>query len=204
MEAKSKARRQQVRNAQRQHRQRKANYTKQLEMDVTKLRDDIAKVEQEIESLRNQNGAIRTQLPRGDHEPVVAGAVGVSPVNVTDMAFSTSLAPNYTVSLDIIEHLGTPAFHVSRPSPSLPDMSGSSRATSSYVTEGPSGTTPASTVGTSLEDVAMMEISLSEEQTDLVINFILAYESSLDTLLSLLFARLPPLIHVIFPIAPYD
>ncbi|TGJ87805.1 hypothetical protein E0Z10_g969 [Xylaria hypoxylon] len=171
-EAKAKARRQQVRNAQRQHRQRKANYTKQLEMDITNLRDDIARVEQEVETLRNQNGAIRSQLTLGDQAAPVA--VDVPLVDTVDMAFSTSLAPDYTVSIDMFEHLGTPAFHVSRASTSLPDTS--SKATSSYAAETLSSATPASTVGTSLEDVAMMEMTLSQDQTDQAINFILALE----------------------------
>ncbi|KAK5629904.1 hypothetical protein RRF57_005619 [Xylaria bambusicola] len=175
-EAKTKARRQQVRNAQRQHRQRKANYTKQLEMDVTKLRDDIARVEEELEALRRQNGVVRSQLAAQEN---AARAVDVSPsanIMMNHMAFSTSLAPKYTVSLDMSEDLGTPAYQISRPSSSLPDTSSNSIATYSHAPETVSGTTPASTVGTSVEDVAVMESMLSEEQIDRVINFILALE----------------------------
>ncbi|KAI0966369.1 hypothetical protein F4678DRAFT_450068 [Xylaria arbuscula] len=176
VEAKAKARRQQVRNAQRQHRQRKANYTKQLELDITKLRDDIAKVEQELESLRGQNGAIKAQLaqPAAVADPLPA-----------HMAFSTSLAPQYTVSLDMSETLGTPAYRVSRASPGVSSSgdsssggggdAGAGKATTATETIS-STTTPASTVGTSLEDVAVMETALSEEQIDRVINFILALE----------------------------
>ncbi|GAP83535.1 putative alanine racemase [Rosellinia necatrix] len=172
-EAKAKERRQQVRRAQRQHRQRKANYTKQLESDIAGLRDDIAKAEQEVENLRNKNDAIRAQLASsGGH--AVPIAVDVSPAEMTDVDFSTFLVPNYTVSLDISEHLGTPAYHVRRTSPSLPGPS--SKAASSQATEILGGSTPASTIGTSIEDVAMMEAMLSQEQTDLVINFILALE----------------------------
>ncbi|KAI0430564.1 hypothetical protein F5Y09DRAFT_341497 [Xylaria sp. FL1042] len=199
-DAKAKARRQQVRNAQRQHRLRKANYTKQLEMDITKLRDDIAKVEQELETLRSQNGAIRSQLACGasggeeqqqqQHQPpaAVAAVTGAaplgmpssSPVDMTmtmaDMAFSTSLAPHYIVSLDMAESLGTPAFYVSRSSPSLHGSSSSSSGGKATATETMSSATPASTVGTSLDDVAIMETTLSEEQIDQAINFILALE----------------------------
>ncbi|KAI0512544.1 hypothetical protein F5B22DRAFT_648648 [Xylaria bambusicola] len=175
-EAKAKARRQQVRNAQRQHRQRKANYTKQLEKDVTKLRDDIARVEEELEALRRQNGVVKSQLAGREN---AAGAVDVAPstnIMVNNMAFSTSLAPNYTVSLDMSEDLGTPTYQISRPSSSLPDTTSSSLAKYSHATETVSGTTPASTVGTSVEDVAAMESTLSEDQIDRVINFILALE----------------------------
>ncbi|KAI0818249.1 hypothetical protein GGR55DRAFT_694479 [Xylaria sp. FL0064] len=188
--AKAKARRQQVRNAQRQHRLRKANYTKQLEMDITKLRDDIAKVEQQLESLRTQNGAIRCQLTgrepqqQQQQQPppaAVTPAVDMPPVNLmsstTDMAFSTTLAPQYIVSLDMAESLGTPAFHVSRSPPSLHGSSSSSSGGGkATATETLGSATPVSTVDTSLDDVAVMEATLSEEQIDQAINFILALE----------------------------
>ena len=76
------------------------------------------------------------------------------------------------------EDLGTPAYQISRPSPSVPETSTGSIATYSHATETLSSTTPASTVGTSLEDVAAIEMTLSEEQIDRVINFILAYAPS--------------------------
>ena len=60
--AKSQARRAQVRKAQIQHRQRKANYTKQLEADVARLRDEIARTEEQGAALRGQNDAIRKRL----------------------------------------------------------------------------------------------------------------------------------------------
>ncbi|KAI0539667.1 hypothetical protein GGR58DRAFT_218656 [Xylaria digitata] len=168
-EAKAKARRQQVRNAQRQHRQRKANYTKQLEMDITKLRNDIARVEQELEALRSQNGAIKSQLALRDQ---AAAPVAADAPPVVDDTVSTS--PGCPVSIDMFENLGTPAFHISRASSSSADAS--CKAASSRATEKLSCTTPASTVGTSLEDVAMMEMTLPEEQKDQAINFILALE----------------------------
>ncbi|KAI1310341.1 hypothetical protein F5Y03DRAFT_345865 [Xylaria venustula] len=175
-EAKAKARRQQVRNAQRQHRQRKANYTKQLELDITKLRDDIAKVEEELEALRSKNGTIKAQLA----QPTATMADPLP----AHMAFSTSLAPQYTVSLDMSKTLGTPAYRVSRASPGVSSSGDSSSAggdsgagkTTTATETVSSTTTPASTVGTSLEDVAVMETALSEEQIDRVINFVLALE----------------------------
>ncbi|KAI1156094.1 hypothetical protein F4825DRAFT_446831 [Nemania diffusa] len=177
-EAKAKERRQQVRKAQRQHRQRKANYTKQLEMDVTKLRDDIAKVEQEVESLRSQNGAMRSQLAVA--VPTTAAAPPPAPpqaVDPTGMAFSTALAPDYTVFLDVPENAGTPVYQVRRaaPSVSLADWS-SSRATSSYAAETLSSFSPTSVLGPGLEDPAVVEAALSPEQTDEAINFILGLE----------------------------
>lgn len=55
-------RRQQVRRAQVQHRQRKANYLKQLELDVSQLRDLISLTEHEGRVLRKENENIRTTL----------------------------------------------------------------------------------------------------------------------------------------------
>ncbi|KAI0447730.1 hypothetical protein F4803DRAFT_497278 [Xylaria telfairii] len=179
-EAKAKERRQQVRKAQRQHRQRKANYTKQLEMDITKLRDDIANAELEVESLRGQNGAIRSQLAGGGDQVVLPMAIDppLPPSamdNMMDPAFSTLLAPRYTVSIDMSDYLGTPAYQVRRASSSVPDSSSSKTTTSPRTIETLGGTTPASTVGTT-EDVAALEATLSEEQIDRAINFILALE----------------------------
>ncbi|KAI0404233.1 hypothetical protein F4802DRAFT_568539 [Xylaria palmicola] len=176
--AKARERRQQVRRAQRQHRQRKANYTQQLEMDVTRLRDDIATVEQELKSLKSQNAAMRGRLPAPGRDPAVVVVVPPVPVPVAppaEMAFSTLLAPEYTISLDVSANLGTPAYRVHRSSPSsLPDMSsggGGSRAT-----ETPRrSATPASTAGTSVDDIAALEMTLSEAQVDAAINFILGY-----------------------------
>ncbi|KAI0107499.1 hypothetical protein GGR51DRAFT_150115 [Nemania sp. FL0031] len=185
-EAKAKERRQQVRKAQRQHRQRKANYTKQLEMDVTKLRDDIARVEQEITSLRSQNGAMRTRLAA---PPTVITTADDTAVTLPppppqqqvdfsgDMAFSTDPAPDYTVFLDLPDFAGTPTYQVRRASPEFPDWSGgSSRAASSYAPETLSSVTPTSTLNIGFDELAAMETFLSEEQTDQAINFILALE----------------------------
>ncbi|KAH6606528.1 hypothetical protein Trco_005681 [Trichoderma cornu-damae] len=60
-DAKDKAqlRRAQVRKAQIQHRQRKANYVKQLELDVSQLRDLIAQAQQEAFQIRKENDTIR-------------------------------------------------------------------------------------------------------------------------------------------------
>lgn len=182
-EAKAKERRQQVRRAQRQHRQRKANYTKQLEMDVTKLRDDIARVELAIGNLKDQNDTMRCQL-------ATPTAVTVPPVDVMDTAFSTLLAPNYTVSLDMSELLGAPVYQVRRVSPPAPDRS--SEATSSHAAETLSSTTPTSTAGTSCNDIMAMETILSQEQTDRVVNFILSYDPYPNSL-SLFSHRIAPL-----------
>ncbi|KAK2009646.1 hypothetical protein LZ32DRAFT_409493 [Colletotrichum eremochloae] len=59
---KAKLRRQQVRKAQKQHRTRKANYIKQLELDVCQLRDMIAAAEKEVVAFRKQNEGMRGVL----------------------------------------------------------------------------------------------------------------------------------------------
>lgn len=55
-------RRAQVRKAQVQHRQRKANYVKQLEDSIAGIRDDIAQAEGQRQALRGENEAIRARL----------------------------------------------------------------------------------------------------------------------------------------------
>ncbi|KAK1451925.1 hypothetical protein CMEL01_06499 [Colletotrichum melonis] len=59
---KAKLRRQQVRKAQIQHRTRKANYIKQLELDVCKFRDMIAAAEKEVLAFRRENENMRGAL----------------------------------------------------------------------------------------------------------------------------------------------
>ncbi|OHW95810.1 methyltransferase domain-containing protein [Colletotrichum incanum] len=68
---KAKLRRQQVRKAQIQHRTRKANYIKQLELDVCRFRDMIAAAEKEVLAFRRQNEGMRGALTaRGLSVPV--------------------------------------------------------------------------------------------------------------------------------------
>jgi hypothetical protein len=61
---KAQIRRAQVRKAQIQHRQRKANYVKQLELDVSQLRDLIAQAQQETLQMRKENDTIRDLIRR--------------------------------------------------------------------------------------------------------------------------------------------
>ncbi|KAL6868504.1 hypothetical protein J3F83DRAFT_737343 [Trichoderma novae-zelandiae] len=66
---KAQLRRAQVRKAQIQHRQRKANYVKQLELDVSQLRDLITRAQQETSQMRKENDGIRDLISRT--EPAV-------------------------------------------------------------------------------------------------------------------------------------
>lgn len=59
-------RRAQVRKAQIQHRQRKANYVKQLELDVSQLRDLITQAQQETSQMRRENDGIRDLLSKSE------------------------------------------------------------------------------------------------------------------------------------------
>ncbi|UKZ77466.1 hypothetical protein TrVFT333_005187 [Trichoderma virens FT-333] len=61
---KAQLRRAQVRKAQIQHRQRKANYVKQLELDVSQLRDLITQAQQETSQIRKENDSIRDIIRR--------------------------------------------------------------------------------------------------------------------------------------------
>ncbi|KAI0890411.1 uncharacterized protein GGS22DRAFT_150834 [Annulohypoxylon maeteangense] len=151
---KSKARRAQVRKAQIQHRERKANYTKQLEMDVVRLRDLIEQTEHQSSALRTENEAIRHRLSLGS-----ASALGMIP----SLGFSLS-QPEYTASLlASSESLSTPLYQVQRiPTPS-------------------SSSSPHSAGGGDFVDVAgipgmVLGMTMSQEQVDHAINFILELE----------------------------
>ncbi|PHH58995.1 hypothetical protein CDD81_3967 [Ophiocordyceps australis] len=113
---KAQIRRQQVRRAQLEHRQRKAGYVRQLELDVAQLRDSIAHVEQESGVLRRENDVIRgvlqragveldpeSQRPRGDAAAAAGelfGGIDVDKVMVT-------------LSMDAV--MGRPCFHIEAP-----------------------------------------------------------------------------------------
>ncbi|KAF4819494.1 hypothetical protein CGCSCA5_v004338 [Colletotrichum siamense] len=90
---KAKLRRQQVRKAQIQHRTRKANYIKQLELDVCKFRDMIAAAEKEVLAYRRDNegmkGALRARglrVPeelKGKEKDVLVGEVRIAAAEET-------------------------------------------------------------------------------------------------------------------------
>ncbi|KAK8139702.1 hypothetical protein PG984_000825 [Apiospora sp. TS-2023a] len=63
---KAEARRAQVRRAQIQHRQRKANYAKELEMDIVRLRGDIERCKADCWTLAGENQGMRQQLANAD------------------------------------------------------------------------------------------------------------------------------------------
>ncbi|RYP01341.1 hypothetical protein DL764_006235 [Monosporascus ibericus] len=179
--AKAQARRAQVRRAQIQHRQRKVNYTKQLEMDAARLRDEIARAEGERAALRGENDTIRRRLamagvpiPPALQQPQAAttmlGLPADSPGNASSpaalmsgTASTMSMSPSsvqYIVSLDMSE-MNSPAYQVYRTS-----TPSSSDAGCSADTSNDTGAAAASDDALNLTDV----------QTDYAINFILALE----------------------------
>ncbi|KAL1844312.1 hypothetical protein VTJ49DRAFT_2369 [Mycothermus thermophilus] len=71
---KAQIRRAQVRRAQTQHRQRKANYIRQLETDVARLRDMIDAAERDTHGLAKENEKLRKKV-----EAVITGGAASSP-----------------------------------------------------------------------------------------------------------------------------
>jgi hypothetical protein len=75
---KAQLRRAQVRKAQIQHRQRKANYVKELELDVSRYRELIAKVEHEAANIKSENDAIRIRLRAAGVDETAGGKISES------------------------------------------------------------------------------------------------------------------------------
>ncbi|EFY87796.1 hypothetical protein MAC_06163 [Metarhizium acridum CQMa 102] len=130
---KAQLRRAQVRRAQIQHRQRKANYTKQLEIDVSELRDLVSLTEKETAALFKENSLIREALENAGLPLVTAtqqspeaaaaamqqvrldaGPVG-SPAAVEESPelFGDIDIDDLTVTLSMDAALGAPCFHIS-------------------------------------------------------------------------------------------
>lgn len=188
---KAQARRAQVRKAQIQHRQRKANYTKQLEMDIAKLRDGIARVEGEGAVLRSENNTIRQRLTLAGvatpPPPIMGTTATTAPATATTTSWTASTSSpsppvtQYTVSLDMSE-TNSPAYQVYRTSGSTPPSGGSIPGRgfpgSSSDASGPTALTAMEGVwdesggGSSSSSKGF---NLTEAQSDYAINFILAY-----------------------------
>ncbi|OAR01841.1 hypothetical protein LLEC1_07929 [Akanthomyces lecanii] len=177
---KNQVRRAQVRRAQIQHRQRKANYVKQLEMDISQLRELITQAQHDTTALKSENDDILAVL--GQHgipsPPGLSyGSASPSAATVLSDAQNTdysqqntpsypvidnaeSLAPsnlgldeNLIVTLSSNKLMGTPAFSISPNS-----------ASSSYYS------------GPVSADWSQGQIQLTPTQELTVINFILTLE----------------------------
>ncbi|KAK6206578.1 hypothetical protein LQW54_007648 [Pestalotiopsis sp. IQ-011] len=194
------ARRAQVRKAQKQHRQRKANYTKELEMDIARLRDTIEQTETEANALRTENEVMRNQLsknavasgmmnlggpmPRPTARPPAPALFSpedmlpLEPVTLKAEATSPGAdEPEYTLRMDMSD--STPTFRISRsPSPSLGARTEDAFSPAFSAMD----MTPTMSVATASPapdfclSPAPVSSALSEEQTELVINFILSLE----------------------------
>ncbi|KAK3335576.1 hypothetical protein B0T19DRAFT_436418 [Cercophora scortea] len=165
---KSQRRRAQVRKAQIEHRQRKANYARQLEVDASRIRELIATAQKEIEQLTRENDAIRAQIKPFDDlddaalllvSPTLAvdaispwsGGTGTSPVVLEDI----------TMSLGFDNVTSLPSYFVSS-SPSVRNYE-----KSSLCLQAP---------GTDAAAVEPTVLDMTPEQTQEAINFILALE----------------------------
>lgn len=207
LSAKDKAqiRRAQVRRAQIQHRQRKANYIKQLELDVGKLRDMISGAEQDVRILQMENEAIRLRLsgtvglasalpgPAASSPPLTIQTLPASdissslPVSATTSLFSTDYnVPDMLVTLNFDDVVNYPCFQVSRSPPtsvsswSSPAQSPQQQkaAVAAGVKDEPASP-PAQLPSLPMSPGASADgvTGLTPAQADQAINFVLAYES---------------------------
>ncbi|KAH8675397.1 hypothetical protein BX600DRAFT_534868 [Xylariales sp. PMI_506] len=183
-QTKAQQRRAQVRKAQIQHRQRKANYTKELEMDITRLRDMIEQAEKDGRLLKTESDALRRQITM---RALAAGAFNLTlppPVVTTYINLGTVAQPpqpavamtaewniplenEYTIRMEMNDLMQTPAFSISR----TPNRSASSQTMDIPSASGVLSTSTA----TSLPPSAAVG-ALTPEQTEMAINFILALE----------------------------
>jgi hypothetical protein len=125
---KAQLRRAQVRKAQTQHRQRKANYVKQLEMDVTRTRDMIEATERDAQNLLKENAAMRARIQQAVNNKSLPLSLdqGVSllkampePVQLSSETRQCLQEPdNITVTLGFDEAINAPTFYISSPPPS--------------------------------------------------------------------------------------
>lgn len=125
---KAQLRRAQVRKAQTQHRQRKANYVKQLEMDVTRIRDMIEATERDTQNLLEENKAMRARIQQAvnNKSPPLSLDQGVSllkdmpePGQLSNDTRQRLQEPdNVTITLGFDEVINAPTFYISSPPPS--------------------------------------------------------------------------------------
>lgn len=155
---KAKRRREQIRKAQTQHRERKEEYQKELEVDAAQIQDAAEQAERERERLRRENAEIRAMLGKLEIFPALPSATDIkAPVHERLFWYQmgdldkywklgqggdNGLSVEKTVTMIVDETMQYPCYQV-LPSP------------------------PSSTEGYS------SEASLDEE--DFAINFILAY-----------------------------
>lgn len=156
---KAQVRRAQVRKAQIQHRQRKANYVKQLEVDIAGIRDMIAKAERDRETLMNENAAIRTHLENvltRAENPMSGGDLPPTYIPTTVPEFHDFDLNDLTLDFGIDDIMDSPVFRLSGPGSNAGEGSSTSVA----------GQDPRYAGGVS---------SMTADQNQQAINFILAW-----------------------------
>lgn len=165
---KAQIRRAQVRRAQIEHRQRKANYVKQLEMDVSQLRELITQAQRDTHALKSENDDIRglmekngipspPELSRGpaSHATTSPSEGQATPTDSQPppVAYPPeegkesfmpdtlgSMEEELTVTLSVNKTMGTPAFSVS---PNSSDSGYLTTATQATWSADPLNLTPA-------------------------------------------------------------
>lgn len=135
---KAQARRAQVRKAQIEHRQRKANYVKQLELDISQLREMVTQIQRDSSALKSENDLIRNALIANGTSPpgLSAGSTTQPTASTIATPSATADAQDYpptfepyaldslssdtdmTVTLSMSKTMGTPCFSVAPFSPS--------------------------------------------------------------------------------------
>jgi len=164
---KAQLRRAQVRKAQIQHRQRKANYVKQLEQDVAGLRDAISTEQHEVDVLRGENDLMRSHAHHtmgGVHDPYSSMPMGHDvptsmPPYSSDPASSQSL-DYYSMNLAMDDSMNRPSYRMGGPPSPSYYQSASPESGQDYYSRVPSTLAP-------LPD-------MSSDQSQQAINFVLA------------------------------
>ncbi|RDA92632.1 hypothetical protein CP533_1441 [Ophiocordyceps camponoti-saundersi (nom. inval.)] len=105
---KASRRRQQVKSAQVRHRQRKAEYTKQLELDAVRLRQLVAAVEDEVSGLKKRNEEMRRCLFEVENAKMAAGHATTTQV----VAWLEAPGRGEEVSLGYLDAVGTPCLQI--------------------------------------------------------------------------------------------
>jgi len=162
-----------VRKAQKQHRQRKADYIKELEIDVASIRDLIAQAQQETHRLKLENDAMKARIQQPLAFPAKPTLLTPSPPFDIPLPTPNTIAPasyglglgleDITLSLRFDDILNAPTFHINS-SPSSSHYESSSHSLSFPDTTTTTATSP------SIPDT-------TPDQTQEAINFILALES---------------------------
>lgn len=120
---KAQIRRAQVRKAQTEHRQRKANYVKKLEMDVARIREMIEDAERDTQALLDENKAMLAQIQQAVNNNTLSLSLDQGVSLLTDppesqLSSDTRLnllkeVDHVTVSLGFDKVMNAPTFYIS-------------------------------------------------------------------------------------------